>query len=234
MVAITDSYCDRCHHAVWSVLIMANAGLQIINAGNTTQIDQDYRNLCLRQKGNAVTTANLPAGGGSYASFNVTGLTSPIIAVGGGSAAVPQTYWDAANNRHGFLISTGGGIGASIPYYIFDVPAELGSTYGFQVRNSANQLIFDALQPPLRVRGFYVNANANVSNLTAGRTYAVAHVKLGYRAFTIETLFARLYATTVTTNGFNLQTINYSTIPASPTQTIVRLPDLMAIDVTGL
>lgn len=213
---------------------MANAGLQIINTGNTFQIDQDYRNLCLRQKGTAVTSANLPAGGGSYASFNVTGLTSPIIAVGGPLAAVPQTYWDSANSRHGFLLSSAGGIGTSIPYYIFDVPAELGSTYGFQVRNAAGQLIFDALQPPLRVRGFYVNANANVSSLASGRTYAVAHALLGFRAFTIETLYARLYATAITANGFNMSTINYNSIPASPTQTIVRLPTLMAIDVTGL
>lgn len=214
---------------------MANAGLQIINTSNTVQIDQDYRNLCLRQKGNAVTTASLPAGGGSYAAFNVTGLTSPIIAVGGGSAAVPQTYWDAANNRHGFLISTVGAIGTSIPYYIFDVPAELGSTYGFQVRNSGNQLIFDALQPPLRIRGFYVNAGVgNYTSLTAGRTYAVAHPMMGFRAVTVEALYTRLYASAAVTNGFVVSTLNYSTIPASPTQTIVRNATLLAIDVTGL
>lgn len=214
---------------------MANAGLQIINTGNSVQIDQDYRNLCLRQKGNAVTTTTLPSGMGSYASFNVTGLTSPIIAVGGNVTAVPQTYWDAPNARHGFLLSTTGGIGTSIPYYIFDVPAELGSTYGFQVRTASGQLIFDALQPPLRVRGFYVNAGiGSYGGFAAGRSYAVAHPMFGFRAFTIETLFTRMYATTPTSTGFTVSYLNYSPIPASPTQTVTRLATLMAIDVTGL
>jgi hypothetical protein len=213
---------------------MADAGLQIINDSGSVQIDQTYRNLCLRQKGTLTTTANLPAGGSSYGSFNVTGLTTPIIAIGGSAQATVQTYWDSANARHSFLISTQGGIGTSVPYYIFDVPAELGSAYGFQVRDSTNKLIFDALQQPLRVRGFYVNQSANVSNLTSGRTYAVAHTVVGFRAVTVENLFLHMYTTAATTNGFNMGQLNYSTIPASPTQTIIRLATLLAIDVTGL
>lgn len=210
---------------------MMDAGIQILNDGGSFQIDQTYRNLCLRQKGTAVTSANLVSGY-SYTSFNVTGLTSPIIAVGGPALAVAQTYWDAANSRHGFLISAAGAIGTSIPYYIFDVPTETGATFGFQVRDASGALVFDAMQPPLRVRGFYTHQSASVSNLVAGRSYAVAHPVLGFRAVTVETLFARLYATAVTTNGFSLGFVNYSTIPASPVQTIVRLPTLLAIDVT--
>jgi hypothetical protein len=211
---------------------MPSAGLQIINDGGSFQIDQTYRNLCLRQKGTAVTSSTLSSGS-SYASFNVTGLTSPIIAIGGSATASVQTYWDAPNSRHGFLISANGAVGTSVPYYIFDVPTELGATYGFQVRDASGVLLFDATQPPLRVRGFYRNQSANVSSLASGRTYAIAHVKLGFRAVTLEALFTRMYGTVPTTNGFNMNYINYNSIPASPSQTAVRQPDLMAIDVTN-
>lgn len=212
---------------------MANAGLQIVNDGGSVQIDQGYRNLCLRQKGNAVTTGNLVSGT-SWMSFNVSGLTSPIIAVGGAVGASAQTYWDAANSRHGFLISAIGAIGTSIPYYIFDVPAELGSTYGFQVRDTAGALIFDALQPPLRVRGFYVNASGGDSSKPSGRTYAVAHVKLGFRIYKVE-IYSRLAGTRATATGFDRVNINYSDVSGG-TQTvpIERLPDYMLIDVTNI
>lgn len=211
---------------------MANAGLQIINDGGSFQIDQTYRNLCLREKGTIATTATLSSGS-SYVSFNRTGLTSPIIAVGGSATASVQTYWDAANSRHGFLISVNGAIGTSVTFYIFDVPKDLGATYGFQVRDASGVLLFDATQPPLRVRGFYPNQSASVSSLAAGRTYAIAHLLVGFRAFTVEALFTRMYGTVPTTNGFSMNFINYSSIPSSPTQTIVRLPTLMAIDVTN-
>lgn len=211
---------------------MADAGLIVYNDSGSVQLDTSYKNLCLRQKGVVTTAANLPSGHGSYASFNLTGLTTPIIAVGGAVAAAPQTYYDAANSRHGFLISTSSAIGAQIPYYIFDVPVDLNSTYGFTVRDATGQLIFDALQPPLRVRGFYTNQPTGIGNLPAGKTYVVAHPVLGVRTYTIE-VYTRLYATMPTSNGFGMYTIDYSGLPASPEQRLVRYPTLLAIDVTG-
>lgn len=215
---------------------MSTAGLQVFNDSGSIQVDITYRNLCLRQKGTLTTTAYLPAGasaGCSYGSFNVTGLTTPIIAVGGSVTACPQTYYDSANSRHGFLISAVGAIGTNVPYYIFDVPTELGSTSGFVVRDSSGVLVFDALQPALRVRGFYPSTSSNVSNLASGRTYAIAHPTLGFRTVTVE-VYSRLYGTVPATNGFNINYIDYSTLATSPTQTLIRLPTLLAIDVTGL
>lgn len=210
---------------------MATAGIKIVNqAGGSVQIDQTYRNLCLRQKGNAVTNGNL-VNGCSYVLFFVSGLTTPIVAVGGGVRASVQVFWDAANARHGVTISAVSGIGTSIPYYIFDVPKELGSKYGLLVRDPSGKLIFDALQPPLRVRGFYVNATSGDSTLTAGRTYAVAHLMLGFRANTVE-IYSRLYGTAATSNGFSFGTIDFASIVGQPQQTLVRLPTLLAIDVT--
>jgi len=158
-------------------------GFQILNAdGVTMQVDDNYRNLSVREQGTATTTTLNPSGTGSAVVFYRTGLTMPLLAVGGSSYAAGQWFYDAANNRHGFVVTTTGAVGSTVPFYIFDVPFDSNPGFGLQVFNAAGQKTFDALQKYLRVIDVFSGPARPLVTKTynASRLYACIHMVNGW------------------------------------------------------
>ncbi len=153
--------------------------------GTTVQADDTYRNLSVNEQGTAVTTTATNAGGtvSSFVIFYRTGLTMPLLAVGGSGFAVGQTFFDAANNRWGFII-TSGAVGSSVPYYIFDVPFATDPHF----------LAFRSSTQPVRRHSIsrrsicasmttYQSSVSSIVNKTydASRVYACIHMITGFR-----------------------------------------------------
>lgn len=135
-------------------------GLQVINDYGTVQIDENYRNLFLRTSG----TGGVPSASGS--------MTSPLLAM------------QSAGLSCGFGLTDGNGIvyqtnsAGSFKWWIWDVIANSSGNYGFQVFNASGQMVFDALQKPMRIVGHHLfTAETQWSNQSftypAGREYAV-------------------------------------------------------------
>jgi len=199
-------------------------GFQIFLAdGTTIQADDNYRNLSVREQGSAVTTTATAAGGTSFVLFYRTGLTLPLLAVGGAGFAVGQTFFDAANNRWGFIVTAGGAIGASVPFYIFDVPFDTDPHFGLQVFNAAGQKTFDIMQKYLRVNDMYTSGVSSVVNKSydPSRVYACIHMITGFRISAVagntQLLATRVSAGAVTSSGIvvdgaqGISTVNEST-----------------------
>jgi hypothetical protein len=186
-------------------------GFQIFLAdGTTVQADDTYRNLSVREQGSAVTTTATAAGGTSFVTFFRNGLTMPLLAVGGTGLAVGQAFFDAANNRWGFIITSAGGVGTAVPFYIFDVPFDTDPHFGLQVFNAAGQKTFDIMQKYLRVNDMYqsgVSAPVN-RNYDPARDYACIHMITGFRISAVagntQLLATRVAAGAVTSQGITV------------------------------
>jgi hypothetical protein len=158
-------------------------GFQIFNAdGVTVQVDDNYRNLSVREQGTAVTNQAASFGQSSSLLFYRTGLTTPLIAVAGGGYAAAQSYYDAPNARYGFIITSASGVGAQVPYYIFDVPFDSSPGFGLQVFNPAGQKTFDILQKYLRVIDVRTSnaRDGTTYNYDPSRSYACIHTVNGW------------------------------------------------------
>ncbi len=201
-------------------------GFQIFLAdGTTVQADDTYRNLSVNEQGTAVTNTATNAGASvsTFVLFYRTGLTMPLLAVGGTGFAVGQQWFDAANNRWGFMITAAGGIGTSVPFYIFDVPFATDPHFGLQVFNAAGQKTFDIMQKYLRVNDMYTSGVSSIVNKAydASRVYACVHMITGFRISAIagntQLLATRVSAGAVTSQGIivdgaqGISTVNEST-----------------------
>lgn len=203
-------------------------GFQIFLAdGTTVQADDTYRNLSVNEQGTAVTTTATLAGGTSFVTFFRTGLTMPLLAVGGAGFAVGQQWFDAANNRWIFMI-TSGAIGTSVPFYIFDVPFATDPHFGLQVFNAAGQKTFDIMQKYLRVNDMYTSAVSSIVNRSydASRVYACIHMITGFRISAVagntQLLATRVSAGVVTSQGMIVDGAQgISTINESPATILV-------------
>ncbi|APG04966.1 hypothetical protein BJI69_14400 [Luteibacter rhizovicinus DSM 16549] len=204
-------------------------GFQIFLAdGTTVQADDTYRNLSVNEQGTAVTTTATLAGGTSYVTFFRTGLTMPLLAVGGTGFAVGQQWFDAANNRWGFMVTSAGGIGSSVPFYVFDVPFATDPHFGLQVFNAAGQKTFDIMQKYLRVNDMYNSSVSSVVNKSydASRVYACIHMITGFRISAVagntQLLATRISAGVVTSQGIIVDGAQgISTVNESPATILV-------------
>lgn len=199
-------------------------GFQIFLAdGTTVQADDTYRNLSVNEQGTAVTTTLTSQGGNSFVTFFRTGLTMPLLAVGGSHGAVGQQWFDAANNRWIFMVTAGGGIGSTVPFYIFDVPFATDPHFGLQVFNAAGQKTFDIMQKYLRVVDMYTSGVSSIVNKSydASRVYACIHMITGFRISAVagntQLLSTQVSGGAVTSGGMivdgaqGISTINEST-----------------------
>lgn len=132
-------------------------GLQIFNDSGYIQIDADYLNMELKQKG----TFNLPgsntANGGSISSgvqisFNGE---SPVIAIKSTTfcCAYPLSR---SGNTFNFYIYNGDGQDCTGEYFIFDNSSSEGAgSSGLQVFNGQGRLVFDSNKKYLRVLDYW-------------------------------------------------------------------------------
>jgi len=201
-----------------------------LNDDNTTvQIDTNYRNLFLRQSGNAVTVSG---GAFSYSAFNIANMVAPVIAVGGSTPAV--AYCSKLDSTTGqFLIMCSGPAGTSVPYYIFDTAPSPTGTVGLKLFDASGRCIFDSNQKAMRVVDMQLVTGAPGGTYPAGRTYACVHSIFGYREVTRENLQFRLEGTSFSGTTLSSTLFTHHTMPSSPIVTNIRFGSYLVLDVTG-
>lgn len=129
-----------------------SAGIRVVNDSGTVQIDDQYSNLRLIQKGTVPIGKTEVSIAGSFPIL-VLRLEQPV---GGG----PDLYvFQEACVRRGaswvYTIGTTlGGVakpGTVVEYYAFDKAAPRTSTFGMQTFNSSGELIYDANEKYLKI-----------------------------------------------------------------------------------
>lgn len=135
-------------------------GIQVVNNVGTVQVDENYRNLFSRANG----TGGNPAATGA--------MTSPLCALQCSALGFAQGITSGTNIT--YYVSGGG----TYKWWVWDVIVASGGNYGFQIRNAANQLVFDALQKPMRIvdfKQFTAESQWDGVSFTypSGRQYAV-------------------------------------------------------------
>jgi hypothetical protein len=223
---------------------MPTAGLEIRNDSGYLLITQDYSSFQLKQKGSGtLTSTTFGAGTVGTASFTVTGLRYPVLAV---SVAYPNAFRVATKNNGGgsftfYIYSAGASTGTAYSYWLFD-SADLASTsdrFGLEVFNASGQRVYHSSLGSMRIGGL-INGSG-VLNLTSGRTYAVAFS--GFHQQFQSIYFAPLTYSNLNTfsaatiNGpqVNLGTDVYESYVTSTqqAQTDIGTASIVVLDVTG-
>lgn len=121
------------------------AGIKIINDSGTILIDDTFPTLVVRAKGVATI-----GGDGSVNIGSPLGAGVPLTIALRCSSVVGVKYFPYIEGYSGghYLF---GSPGATVEWWAFDVPVNPVANYGLIVRNSAGQLMFDALSQFLRV-----------------------------------------------------------------------------------
>ena len=139
------------------------AGLQVLNDHSTFQIDSKYKNLVLIRK-TQVTVNPSPSNTVQYlnnAHRYTAAYTNSVVAVSTPSAQ-PIAVLKASDLA--YYITTIGSAAVSIIVYEFRPIIEgAQGSLGLNVYDAQGVLIFDALQPPMRV---VAGADASVWNIT--------------------------------------------------------------------
>ncbi|WP_161556498.1 hypothetical protein [Xanthomonas dyei] len=152
-----------------------------MDGSNLLMIDGDYRGLFLRQRGvgqtDTVVSSQYGVSAGAFIISNC--VVMPIVAVhspNGVGCIGALTQLDATTWRATFTLQ--GSTGLSFEWYAFDTLRDSdASSYGQQIRNLQNQLIFDALRKPQRVVDSFTlpGEQGTTRGYPGGRKYAVAH-----------------------------------------------------------
>jgi hypothetical protein len=154
-----------------------SVGLTIINNYGTILIDENYKNLALRQKTATATTTPL-----GRVTVPMSGMNTPMVALASAQyTGVKSIRSDLAS----FLIQ-GRDIGTdAVTAYVFDEPQASGVVAGLLVYNAAGQLTFDSGNKYARVVDVFGGAALAdwqpLRSYAAGRNYAVVCLKRAYR-----------------------------------------------------
>lgn len=168
-------------------------GLRVRNNSNIIQIDNQYKNLAMRQKGTVTTVAGVIPQFNSnvaYATITVSG-TNPQIALIPTEAAVAG-LWYISMSGSNFVFHIVSREAATIPYYIFD--NTLSGTAGakLKMRDAGGNLFFDSSNKYLKIVGMLNTDNdtpiVQVST-PAGRQCAVMVSAGGYSYANVVTGF---------------------------------------------
>lgn len=171
---------------------MVDFGIQIINDSGQTQVDQNYRNLVLRNSFVGYTTTAvgkdiygtpLPNSLGGLTSyidygFTKTNYESPIIAVtnhrlGGSYGATTITGFNQDASNWYFSVYMKGDVGSAFEVFIFDKPTETYG-YGMKVYRGDNTLAFNSEQYPMRFGSFATQASNAWTTGPASPSYSPA------------------------------------------------------------
>ncbi|PZQ56278.1 MAG: hypothetical protein DI555_06600 [Novosphingobium pentaromativorans] len=164
---------------------MAEYGIRITNDSGIVQIDGNYRNFQLINKGVAVPDTTVVGGAGEYfmqsKTLQFTGLTNPIIVIYcTDQAFVTQSL---VNGVHAFSLYRRKTNSSSIEWWLFDdvKPAPV-SGWGTAIRNQANQIVYNTNLPPFRVAGIVERSVRDAAAdfaFTPGRKYAYVPCRMG-------------------------------------------------------
>jgi hypothetical protein len=213
------------------------AGLTIFNSHNTVQIDENYRNLFVKTSGlNGIPSAS--------------GITYPLCSVQCADFAVSYTLTNSTDVSY----SVGKKGSADYKWWVWDLAVAPVGDYGFQVYNASGQLVFDALQQPMRIVDYQVFTSlAEWENISitypAGRQYAVifgtypsrfktTYVKAGeFWEVTEETWYggAKVVDNVVTFGWLPISSEFYDEDPGPANDQTITYPrmEMIVVDVTG-
>lgn len=159
-------------------------GLRVRNNNNVIQIDNQYKNLAMTQKGTVTTIAGaIPQFNPNvaYASITVSG-TNPQIALIPTEDAV-ASLWYISMSGANFVFHIVSRAAATIPYYVFDNTISGVGGAKLKMRDSAGNLFFDSSNKYLKIVGMLNTTNDDpVIQLStpAGRQCAVLVSAGGY------------------------------------------------------
>lgn len=129
-------------------------GLRVRNNNNIIQIDNQYKNLAMTQKGTVTTVAGVIPQFNSnvaYATITVSG-TNPQIALIPTEAAV-ASLWYISKSGSSFVFHIVSRAAATIPYYIFDNTISGIAGAKLKMRDAAGNLFFDSSNKYLKIVG---------------------------------------------------------------------------------
>lgn len=216
------------------------AGIQIVNNFGTILIDENYKNLALRQK-TATTTV---AASNGRATVAMSGMNAPMIAL----ASTAYTGVKHMLSSLASFVIQGPSVGSqAVTAYVFDEPQASGMSQGLMVYNAAGELTFDSGNKYARVVDVYGGANLAdwqpARTYAAGRTYAVVQLKRAYRKEVINNgggnydiiwymSAARVNGAVVEGNMIRYKTDNVN-LGSAPAQVTDYSAQFAVIDVTG-
>lgn len=161
-------------------------GFQVFNNDGFIQIDADYLNLELKQKGPFSLNGSNTANGGGVSSGVQVSFTgeSPVIAIKSTTfcCAYPLSR---SGNTFNFYIYNGDNQACTGEYFIFDnsSDASAGNT-GMQIFNAQGRLVFDANKKYLKVLDYWQVDNQpgeGISRDYPNKTVATVMCDFGYR-----------------------------------------------------
>lgn len=183
------------------------AGLQVINDSYTMQIDDQYANLRLIQKGTLPAGKNVVTVTGNYP-LVVVRLEQPTT--GGADLWAYTESCVQTGNSWSFTISTTlGGVakdGMQFEYYIFDSADPRPSTFGLQTFNAAGKLVYDSNEKYLKVVSQIKVANfrsIGTIPVPAGRKYGLIFGRFPGKTQTYYQPAGNLCFTQLYTAGMN-------------------------------
>jgi hypothetical protein len=130
-------------------------GLKVKNSNGQIQIDATYKNYCLYEHGENVSTILLEGTGAireATITFNNATPYPPLIAIKPSASIYCglYSYTKSGNNYTGFIVRSEAGYSATIDWMAF-VPNETASSaaYGMRVYNASGVLVFDSGYSPM-------------------------------------------------------------------------------------
>lgn len=167
---------------------MAEAQAVFYNDAGIEVVSLNAFSLSLRGKGSvspgAFTAASGPNGAvGAVYAVSITAIT-PVVAIatsagGAGNAVAVKLVKFSGSNWTIELHCDDGTPPATTYWYLFDAYWNTGTTSGFVLYDEAGNVIFDALQKPMKIVGvldwyYYSSGNPTSISVPAGKRYAVA------------------------------------------------------------
>ena len=132
-------------------------GITILNEDGHTQVDQNYRNFMMQNKG-SVFCENDPyghgyfeVGGSQTIGFAYAETNPPLVFVQppvGTYANVQQTFYNSGAGVWGYVIKTGVE-DTYVDWWSYNYPSPPAGGYGLEVLNASGEKIFNSLEPPL-------------------------------------------------------------------------------------
>jgi hypothetical protein len=185
------------------------AGLQIFNANNVLQIDQDTLNFVLTNKGTATLTtdASWPVDPLQSATITITG-TNPLFAFASPyDICVLRTTVSGSSFTY-YITSVNCPNGGTVPYYVFDKAnaAAISEHFGLEIFDASGNVVYHSGLKPLRIVG--ATSTYGINTLPSGPTYAVIQQNFEFRHTGIDTHISNTHVTSVSRAMTNANVIS--------------------------
>lgn len=164
-----------------------DARLEILNDSGSLQFSSQAMNPCVAVSSSAVATSfgGSPSQRRYEISYTPRGGIRPLIAIKPGSRVMPYVYNVSTTSAYWSFL-TGSAAGATMPFWIFDQPADVDLGVGLEIRADSGLLLWSLGNLPLRIVPPLITGNIPAHSgiqhpaatgvdypMPAGRDYAV-------------------------------------------------------------